>query len=126
MAAPADVQAAPPAEVLRQVALNAGQIATGRGPTYEWEFFMQDMETRMASVESGGGGGGGGSAGSYVHTQTLASASWAVTHALNTKPSVVVVDGGGQELLAEVHYPDDNTTVIVFGTPYAGTAYLRG
>lgn len=129
---PADIEATPeavghPAEVLRS-ASDPTDIATGRGPTYEWEFFVADVQTRLATAEaviaSGGGGGGGGL--SYVHTQALPSSSWSINHALATKPAVTVVAVGGQELIAEVHYPDDNTTVIVFGAPYAGTAYLRG
>lgn len=107
--------------------LTAAQLATGRTFTYEWETFVTDLENRVQYIEvNGGGGGGGGGSARYVHTQTAASSSWAINHALSTKPGVTVVGAAGQEIFAEVHYPDDNNTVIVFGSPFAGTAYLRG
>lgn len=131
-APPADIEATPeavgqPTEQLRGIT-TPGDIATGRGPTYEWEFFVSDISSRLRSAEIAiaGGGGGGGSGLGYVHTQSVASSSWSINHALQTKPGVTVVGAAGQQIYAEVHYPDDDNTVIVFASPSTGTAYLRG
>jgi hypothetical protein len=110
-------------EELRSLA--AGEIGSGRGLTYEWEFFVANLLGRIQSLEGGGGGGGGGGV-SYVHTQSAAAATWSITHAMGTKPVVTVVSVTGQQLLTQVDYPDNNTTVITHAMPYAGTAYLRG
>ncbi len=100
--------------------------------TYEWEYFLFEVLDRLAIVEASGGGGGGGGGGSsgtgavYVHVQNTPAATWTVDHDLDTKPVVAVVSTGGDLLLAEIAYPSDNTTVITFGQPYAGSAYFRG
>ncbi len=107
-----------------------GDVATGRGVTYEWEQFMVEVLDRLGTVEDSGGGGGGGQGevsaiGTYVHNQTSAAATWTINHGLDTKPVVVVVSAGAL-VLAEVAYPNDTTVVITFGRSFAGTAYLRG
>lgn len=101
--------------------LTRSDLATGRGLTYEWEFFIDQVFRDLAS---GGGGGGGGSV-SFEYDQPSAAATWNVNHGLGGYPNVLVIDGSGQELIAEVHYPDDQTVVIIHGQPYSGTAYLR-
>jgi hypothetical protein len=50
---------------------------------------------------------------------------WLITHNLDAYPSVLVVDGNGDEVFAQVMYQDANTVVIEFGDNTAGTAYLR-
>lgn len=111
---------------MRVGAGNEDQIASGRGLTYEWEFVAAQIIDRVAVVEDVTGAGGSTGGLRYTHTQTVPSSSWTVAHGLGTKPGVLVIENSGQELLAEVHYPNDNQTVIVFGSPFAGTAYLRG
>lgn len=101
--------------------LTRADLATGRGLTYEWEFFIDQVFKNLAN---GGGGGGGGSQ-TFEYDQTASAASWHISHGMGGYPNVLVIDGSGQELLAEVHYPDDDTVVIIHGQPYSGTAYLR-
>lgn len=100
--------------------LTRSDLATGRGLTYEWEFFIDQVFRDLAS----GGGGGGGSV-SFEYDQTIAAATWNISHGMGGYPSVLVIDASGQELIAEVHYPDDDTVVVIHGQPYSGTAYLR-
>jgi hypothetical protein len=100
--------------------LTRADLATGRGLTYEWEFFV-DQLFRLVNA----GGGGGGATPTIEFVQSSAAAVWTVNHGLGAYPNVLVIDSSGQELLAEVHYPDDQQVVIVHGQPYSGTAYLR-
>lgn len=124
-----DAQTATDVESARQEVLRTlpgDDIASGRGLTYEWEIIAASLVNRVQTVEDAVDAGGSTGGLRYLHTQSVPSSSWNVPHNLATKPGVVVVSNAGQLLMAEVHYPDDNNTVIVFGTPFTGTAYLRG
>lgn len=118
-------RSAPRTPQLRTIT-HASDIASGRGVTYEWEYLLVDVLDRLEVVEDGGGGSVSGGGTSYIHTQDTPAATWNIQHDLNTKPSVVVVSTGGQQLIAEVHYTDDVSIVVIFGSPYAGSAYLHG
>lgn len=98
-------------------------LASGRGLTYEWEFVAAGIYDRIDQLEAILPSSGGGV--TYLHTQGVAASTWTISHHLGTVPDVVIVDVSGQQLLAEIHYPDVNTTVVVHGQPYAGSAYLR-
>ncbi len=100
-----------------QTTLTRADLATGRGLTYEWEFFIDQLFQQLASAGAGPQ--------TFEFVQSAAAATWTVTHGLNAFPNVLVIDDNGQELLAEVHYPDDQKVVIIHGQPYSGTAYLR-
>lgn len=62
--------------------------------------------------------------GLWVHTQAVASTVWTVEHHFGVRPAVELIIGGA-DFEAEVTHPDDETTVITFGSPLAGTAMLR-
>lgn len=98
--------------------LTRADLGSGRGYLFEWEMFVDQILQQL-------GGVGGPASQGFVHEQAVAAAVWTIPHFLNTKPSVLLVDSFGQQLLAEVHYPDDQTAVIVHGKPYSGSAYLR-
>lgn len=100
--------------------LTRADIAKGRGLQYEWEFFVDQLFRNQAS-----GSGGGSGAITYVHSQPTAAAVWTIDHAMSAFPVVLLIDDTGQQLHAEVQYPDDQTVVIRHGAPYSGTAYLR-
>lgn len=61
----------------------------------------------------------------YTHTQSVASATWTITHNLNKRPSVTVVDSGGTVVIGDVQYIDDNTIIITFIGAFSGAAYLN-
>lgn len=62
--------------------------------------------------------------GTFIHEQSVASAVWTVQHHFGIQPIVtnLVVS---EPVNAEVTHPDDETTVITFASPTAGTAHLR-
>jgi hypothetical protein len=95
----------------------------GRGFEYEWERQAQVLETQIAQVAAGGGGGGAGA--SFTYHQTVAAATWVIDHHLGFIPNVLILDNSGQQLIAEIRHPSDQTTVVVHSAPYSGTAYLR-
>lgn len=97
--------------------LTRGDLATGRGLTYEWEFFIDALFRQLADVGAGPQ--------TFEFDQSAPASVWTIDHFLSAYPTVLIVDGSGQELIAEVHYPDDQKVVIVHGQPYSGTAFLR-
>lgn len=121
----ADERAVAPPEFLTPEALRLAtmttltraDLATGRGLTYEWEFFVDQIFQQLADAGLGPQ--------TYVFNQSAAASVWTVTHGLTAYPTVLLVDDFGQEMHAEVHYPDDQKVVIIHGQPYSGTAYLR-
>ena len=60
----------------------------------------------------------------HVHTQTTASATWTITHALGGKPSVTVVDTGDNVVHGDVQYISGTQIQCSFSSPFAGKAYL--
>jgi Collagen triple helix repeat (20 copies) len=61
----------------------------------------------------------------YIHIQSVLSATWTVTHNLGKHPSVVVVDSGDTVLIPNVTYLDLNQVSISFGAATSGKAYLN-
>lgn len=62
--------------------------------------------------------------GLFIHAQASAAATWTVAHHFGVEPSVnVIVEGDVVE--AGISHTDGETTVITFGAPSTGTAYLR-
>lgn len=61
---------------------------------------------------------------SYVHTQTIASNTWTITHGLQFIPSITVVDSAGTVVEGSYNYPDENTIVASFSGAFSGKAYL--
>lgn len=69
----------------------------------------------------GAPGPAGGSA--YVHTQSTPSAGWTVAHGLGHKP-LVQVEVGGEVVLSDIQFIDDNNLFIEFASACSGTATL--
>lgn len=61
----------------------------------------------------------------YVHTQGSASSSWTITHNLGRRPSVTIVDSGGNVQIGEVLYTSDNEITVSFAAAFGGYAYLN-
>lgn len=105
------------------VPYDGDELGSGRGLTYEWEYWIEQLQLQINNL--GGGGGGGSGSVTYVHTQSAAASVWSVTHSLGTKPNVLVVDNAGQQLVCQVDYPSNSTVTLTHGSPYSGVAYLR-
>ena len=77
---------------------------------------------RVVVRAQGPTGASGGSASAYVHTQTVASAAWDVSHGLGYRPSVELLDAGGSEIDAQVVHLSVNQLQVFLSTPSAGEA----
>jgi len=61
------------------------------------------------------------------YVQSAPSATWTIVHNLGRHPvsDVAVVDSGNHKILPlSVTHTNDNTVVVEFSTPFAGTARL--
>ena len=61
----------------------------------------------------------------YTHDQGVASAVWAITHPLNKRVSVMVVDSTGSIVVGKIDYIDDSNITITFNAGFSGKAYLN-
>ena len=60
----------------------------------------------------------------YVHTQSVASATWTINHNLGAEPTAVVLDSAGTQCEGTFSYPSKNQMVITFTAAFTGTAYV--
>lgn len=61
----------------------------------------------------------------YTHDQTVAAAVWEITHNLGKYPSVSVVDSGGNWVVGDVAYLDENSLTVTFSGAFSGKAYMN-
>ena len=61
----------------------------------------------------------------YVHTQSVASNTWSITHNLGKFPSVSVVDSAENLVLGDITYTNNNSLTISFSATFSGKAYIN-
>ncbi len=61
----------------------------------------------------------------YTHSQGVASATWVVTHNLDKRPSVTVVDSADNVVYGEVEYNSNNQITLTFIGAFSGNAYFN-
>lgn len=76
------------------------------------------------SVSVKGVTGGGGDA-HYAYTQSTPESVWEVTHNLNKKPTVTVVDSADTMVMGEVEYINNNSVRLTFAGAFSGKAYFN-
>ena len=69
--------------------------------------------------------GPGGADAAYIHTQSVLASTWVVTHTLNKRPSVMVVDSGDNVVIPDVRYDSNSQITVVFGSATIGKVYLN-
>ena len=78
-----------------------------------------------ATGPTGPSGPQGVGGGTYVHTQSSASATWTVVHNLGYFPGgVSVVDSAGSKVYGDVTHTSVNQLVINFTAGFGGKVYL--
>ena len=61
----------------------------------------------------------------FVHDQIPPAFTWEIVHALNRLPSVTVVDSGGNVVMGDIIYIDENSLSISFTVAFSGKVYLN-
>jgi hypothetical protein len=61
---------------------------------------------------------------SYVHIQSVAQSTWNITHGLQFVPNITVIDSAGTVVEGSYEYPNNNSVVLTFSSPFSGKAYL--
>lgn len=61
----------------------------------------------------------------YVHDQASPNSTWTITHNLNKRPAVSVVDSAGTQIICDVQYDSDNQVTLTFDDSTAGKAYFN-
>lgn len=61
----------------------------------------------------------------FVHEQAIASDVWRVTHNLNKKPSITVVDSAENVVMGAYEYVDNNRVILRFNNAFVGKAYFN-
>lgn len=61
----------------------------------------------------------------FTYTQAVPSKTWTITHNLEKKPSVSVVDSADTMVVGSVEYVNENELIITFENIFAGKAYLN-
>ncbi len=62
---------------------------------------------------------------SYTHTEQASGYTWAINHNLGKYPSVFVVDTGGNWVIGDVQYLNENQIIVRFTYEFSGVAYLN-
>jgi len=96
--------------------VNAGNLVTG-APMH-----IEDVLANFQAIQTIINGGATPTA---VFTQVSAAATWNIAHNLDKFPAVTVVDSGGNELIPDVLYVDNNNITLTFGAATSGKAYLN-
>ena len=60
----------------------------------------------------------------YRHVQSIPAAVWIISHGMNKRPYVAIVDSSGTQYEGEVEYINENLLTVSFAVSFAGTAYL--
>lgn len=60
----------------------------------------------------------------FIFTQSSPSSTWDITHSLNGRPSVSVVDSADTQVVGEVQYLSNTQIRLSFTNPFSGKAYL--
>lgn len=61
----------------------------------------------------------------FVYAQPTPESVWEVTHSLNKKPSVTVVDSADTVVIGEVEYLSSNAVRLTFVGAFSGKAYFN-
>lgn len=89
---------------------------------------MRGIHTLPGGLAGSGGGGGSSTPAAITRfTQRFASpaTTWTIVHSLGTStPLVDVYDLGGFKSGADVHATDNNTVIVSFYMPFAGSVVV--
>ena len=104
-------------------------------PTYYVGYpnILEESSGNRFYVESGSAVGGwtfgiestSGTDKNFIWEQNSASTLWTVIHNLEKKPSVIVIDSAGTEVIGHTQYISDTELTITFSAAFKGKAILN-
>ena len=68
--------------------------------------------------------GGSSSSGVFVYKQLSPNINWNIIHNLGYFPSVTIVSSGGNIVIGDVKYMDNNRVIVSFTAAFSGKAYF--
>jgi hypothetical protein len=84
-----------------------------------------DQPTQVETVEIITPGPQGPAGMAFTHSQPTPAAIWTMPHNLGFRPSVELLNSGGQEIEGDVLHLSENVCVAYFNQPIAGLARLN-
>jgi hypothetical protein len=100
-------------------ATTPGPITITSGDSYELSVTTTSYEF---TVQTTGAQGPAGTDATYRHIQSVAAATWTVTHNLGKRPAVTVTDSSGRVVLGDVRYLSTDAVEVSFSAAFAGEA----
>lgn len=82
------------------------------------------VEASLGLTGPKGDPGPPGPGGSETHVFDVAARIWTVSHSIPTPPAVTVRDAGRNVVIAEVHYQDETTVLVMHADPTTGSVLL--
>ena len=61
----------------------------------------------------------------FVFVQGVAATTWNVVHNLNKRPSAVIVDSAGTEVIGQINHIDNNSFDVLLNAATTGRAYVN-
>ena len=101
---------------------SASQVVVTNQPTQNVVVSYESVPPTSISVKGIFSGSGDSH---FVHTQSTPESVWEVTHSLNKKPSVTVVDSADTVVIGEVEYLSSNAVRLTFVGAFSGKAYFN-
>ena len=98
-------------------------VDEGGGSTFQ--VVVTEEGVQVVTVGIQGPVGPAGQVQTYVHTQSVPSATWVIQHNLHRYPSVSIVDSSGNVVIPNVSYDTDSSCTVTFSSGFSGVAYLN-
>ena len=71
-----------------------------------------------------GAAGSGSENSTVVHDQSLASATWTITHNQGRYPTIDIIDSAGNHVIGDIKHNSVNQAVATFDNAFAGKAII--
>lgn len=60
----------------------------------------------------------------YIHHQDIPATEWRINHGLDGMPAHMIVDATGHLVYGDVFYLNQQQSLVQYGSPFSGIAYL--
>ena len=85
---------------------------------------LTDVEAGPQGVPGPTGPAGPATNSTVVHDQSLASATWTITHNQGRYPTIDIIDSAGNHVIGDIKHNSINQLVATFDNAFAGKAII--